>query len=97
MKKPPSNSVDNKLRQTTLFEFMPEEVRMKIIQSENTAITDKDDNRYRHARVPSQWCCCGHLSEDHNYFGCVVFENLVQCPCNSFVSDDALDGEEMYR
>ena len=49
----------------------------------------------RAARVPSQWCCCGHLLEDHDDSpSCTVIEYFEQCQCKWFTPNDNYDEEE---
>jgi len=48
--------------------------------------------KYRPARVPSEWCVCGHLREDHDRL-CVVIEYNVRCQCRGFVPVDYYDDD----
>ena len=44
--------------------------------------------------VPSQWCLCGTLLEDHDdSHSCIVIEYHEQCPCKWFTPNDNDDEE----
>ena len=49
----------------------------------------------RPAKVPSQWCLCRRLLEDHDDSpSCIVIEYDEECPCKWFAPDDNDDEED---